>query len=178
MMDKESVLLMDLRHGLCSSGLCKQLRSVAAEEIQRLQHLWELVQPNLDKLVKLEEEAASRSFAPPLGVTEAARVIEGNLALRVENERLTTAKANLMHALAAKQAKIDALMLEYCPGEMSPQQKAEWAAHQVPSDEPSEVQVAPHLDWHDVGCVKRYGAESPEPCACEKRRAEKSGDGE
>lgn len=33
---KPEVLLGDLRGGLCSSGLCKQLRSVAADEIERL----------------------------------------------------------------------------------------------------------------------------------------------
>lgn len=37
-------------------------------------------------------------------------------------------------ALAAKQAKIDALMLEFCPGEMSAEQRAEWAKHQVLGD--------------------------------------------
>jgi 16S rRNA U516 pseudouridylate synthase RsuA-like enzyme len=33
---KQETLLGDLRHGLCSSGLCKQLRGVAADEIERL----------------------------------------------------------------------------------------------------------------------------------------------
>ncbi len=32
------------------------------------------------------------------------------------------------------------------------------------------VFVAPELDWHDVGCVKRYGGVSEEKCACERRR--------
>lgn len=39
---------------------------------------------------------------------------------------------SLIRALHAKQAKIDALMLEFCPGEMSAEQKAEWATHQAP----------------------------------------------
>lgn len=33
---KPEVLLGDLRGGLCSSGLCKQLRTVAAQEIEEL----------------------------------------------------------------------------------------------------------------------------------------------
>lgn len=33
---------------------------------------------------------------------------------------------------AAKQARIDALMLEYCPTEMTNAQLAEWAGHQKP----------------------------------------------
>lgn len=38
--------------------------------------------------------------------------------------------------VAAKQARIDALMLEYCPDDMTPEQVAEWERHQVavPSD--------------------------------------------
>ena len=32
---------------------------------------------------------------------------------------------------ARMQARIDALMLEYCPDEMSEEQKRNWAAHQV-----------------------------------------------
>ena len=36
--------------------------------------------------------------------------------------------------LASKQAKIDQLMLEYCPEEMDQEQKENWAKHQVPAD--------------------------------------------
>lgn len=35
----------------------------------------------------------------------------------------------------SKQAKIDALMLEYCPDEMTAEQKAEYAKHQKPAQE-------------------------------------------
>lgn len=35
-------------------------------------------------------------------------------------------------ALDAMQAKIDRLMLEYCPDEMTPEQIAEWGRHQKP----------------------------------------------
>lgn len=48
-----------------------------------------------------------------------------------------TAIAEIMQELdalrkdaASKQAKIDALMWEYCPGEMTAAQKLAWAAHQ------------------------------------------------
>ena len=36
--------------------------------------------------------------------------------------------------LDSKQAKIDMLMLEYCPEEMTQAQKDEWAANQVPAN--------------------------------------------
>jgi len=39
--------------------------------------------------------------------------------------------AELRAALAAAEAKIDALMLEYCPDEMTEEQTANWARHQV-----------------------------------------------
>lgn len=45
---------------------------------------------------------------------------------------------NLLRALNYKQAKIDALMLEFCPGEMSAEQRAEYAKAQQPTHEPCE----------------------------------------
>lgn len=43
--------------------------------------------------------------------------------------------AALEREVAAKQARIDALMFEYCPDEMTPEQVAEWARHQRPVSE-------------------------------------------
>lgn len=40
---------------------------------------------------------------------------------------------------AALQAKIDALMLEYCPDEMTPEQLANWAKHQQPIDDDAAI---------------------------------------
>lgn len=42
---------------------------------------------------------------------------------------------NLERALHAAEARVDALMLEYCPEEMTLDQKARWAAHQKPAKE-------------------------------------------
>lgn len=42
----------------------------------------------------------------------------------------------------ALQAKIDALMLEYCPDEMTPEQIEEWGKHQRPVDESLPAPVA------------------------------------
>jgi hypothetical protein len=49
---------------------------------------------------------------------------------RDEILRLQTQNTNLLNTVAAKEAKIDALMLEYCPGEMSAEQRENWAKHQ------------------------------------------------
>ena len=46
--------------------------------------------------------------------------------------RLVAEKAE--RELAEARAKIDALMLEYCPDEMTPGQVDEWARHQRPID--------------------------------------------
>ena len=54
---------------------------------------------------------------------------------RTERDELST-------KLAAAQARIDELMLEFCPDEMTPEQLANWAAHQraVPESElPEEL---------------------------------------
>lgn len=40
------------------------------------------------------------------------------------------------------QAKIDALMLEYCPDEMTPEQVAEWGRHQKRVPEPTAPQLS------------------------------------
>ena len=51
--------------------------------------------------------------------------------LRVLLEQRNTQVANLLNAVNAKQARIDALMLEFCPGEMSAEQRAELAKNQI-----------------------------------------------
>lgn len=45
-------------------------------------------------------------------------------------KRIRAAADVIERALDAKQAEIDRLMLEHCPGEMTPEQTAEWAKHQ------------------------------------------------
>ncbi len=53
-------------------------------------------------------------------------------ALREECSKLARQKETYRNACQAKQARIDALMLEFCPGEMSAEQRAEWARNQKP----------------------------------------------
>lgn len=45
----------------------------------------------------------------------------------------------------ALQAQLDALMLEYCPEEMTEAQKANWAKHQKPASEEQQAEVAAAL---------------------------------
>lgn len=44
--------------------------------------------------------------------------------------------------IAAQQAKIDALMLEHCPDEMSAEQVAEWGRHQRPASDETQAAIA------------------------------------
>lgn len=47
-----------------------------------------------------------------------------------------TASESETRTIEAMQAKIDSLMLQYCPDEMTEEQKAKWAAHQKPTSCP------------------------------------------
>jgi hypothetical protein len=61
--------------------------------------------------------------------------------------------------VAAKQAEIDRLMLEYCPEEMSAEQTAEWGKHQIPAPS-AEQDTVPREDYlrrHD-DAVRRWEA--------------------
>jgi hypothetical protein len=51
----------------------------------------------------------------------------------------------LEQQLAAKQAKIDELMLEYCPDEMTDEQLAEYARHQVQLSSEEQVTIGKEL---------------------------------
>ncbi len=55
------------------------------------------------------------------------------LSLEQENERLRKEINAKQAEINAKQAEIDRLMLEFCPDEMTEEQKAEWAARQRPA---------------------------------------------
>ena len=45
-------------------------------------------------------------------------------------------------AVSALQARIDRLMLEHCPDEMTPEQKANWKKHQAPIFGPGESGIS------------------------------------
>jgi hypothetical protein len=106
--------------------------------------LWRIAQGVMDP--KLLAKEALRA----LGVdydTEQERLN----ALNAESVGCESLKvSNLLLALNAKQARIDALMMEFCPGEMSAAQRAEWARNQRPVS-PAE-QEDPARVTEDDGC--------------------------
>lgn len=67
---------------------------------------------------KTQAEAWADQAEPPVLVTGTGQIAE------------------LQSECASKQAKIDSLMLEYCPHEMTAEQIAEWARHQKPAAQP------------------------------------------
>ncbi len=101
----------------------------------------------------LERAASAAESADPLASKD------HDLARQAAEETAAEVRAEV----ARLQARIDALMLEYCPGEMTPDQTAEWARHQVRADETSELShvqpvaiveitaekaSAVHREWH------------------------------
>lgn len=89
-------------------------------------------------LAKIREDCGNTAFDWPSNSTDRSvppeRVIySGDAILHAAWHR-----AKLLRMLDAKQAKIDALMLEYCPDEMTDAQREEWGKHQRPSHETSD----------------------------------------
>ncbi len=93
----------------------------------------------------------ARDLLERIGVADAKTFSSGDL---VELANLIDGKESLRQQLAAAQAKIDELMLEHCPDEMTPEQIAEWAKHQEVVVVPKTVKmecflVAGELLWRD-----------------------------
>ena len=58
----------------------------------------------------------------------------------------------------ALQARIDALMLEYCPEEMTEAQKENWARHQRPVSAEDEAKITAALMGSNAQVVRREAA--------------------
>jgi hypothetical protein len=77
---KNEVLLGDLRGGMCSSGLCKQLRGVAADEIERLtrelaeaHRIFASIERLPDETTAPREDVSAQDDPMSLVLTDAAR---------------------------------------------------------------------------------------------------------
>lgn len=66
----------------------------------------------------------------------------------------------------ALQARIDELMLEYCPEEMTEAQKANWARHQRPVSDEEEAKVVAALMGSNVEVQGRGAAQAPRSVPC------------
>lgn len=79
---------------------------------------------------------------------------------------------NLAETAAGIDAYTEIASYAYPPGERQRYTASGWQkAVAAGFANLNEVIVADHLKWHEIGCVKRYGAESDQPCQCEKLRA-------
>lgn len=61
---------------------------------------------------------------------KAARLVEAS-GMPISRKMLV----KLLDHIDAQQAKIDRLMAEYCPDEMTPEQVEEWERYQVPEED-------------------------------------------
>jgi len=110
-------------------------------EFAALQRRYDALQAKLDASPCVDGEQLARKFhdsyerlAPSFGYE--TRQETRDFDPTTPNGRLMIAVCGEIGAdFAALQAKLDALMLEYCPGEMSNAQIAEWAKHQKPGDQ-------------------------------------------
>lgn len=62
-----------------------------------------------------------------------AALEDRHVQLQRENAGLLEQLHEMRGRLDSRQAFIDALMMEFCPEDMTPDQRARWAAHQVPA---------------------------------------------
>ncbi len=53
---------------------------------------------------------------------------------------------NMRSQIVKQQAKIDALMLEYCPDELTSEQRENWARHQVPVSKAEQNELEESLE--------------------------------
>lgn len=56
----------------------------------------------------------------------------------------------LKATIQSQQAKIDELMLEYCPEDMTKEQMDEWARHQRPVTKEEERRIEKALEWNGI----------------------------
>ena len=80
----------------------------------------------------LEDAAADPALTLDVARELLRDAAAGIRSLAASAKRAEARAVELEAEVAAKQARIDALMLEYCPDEMTPEQAAEWARHQRP----------------------------------------------
>ena len=108
---------------------------------------------DLDDVVSGQPEAAKEldqlraenaSLKEAISLSEDSRLMDEYLKLERANARQAEQLAAAVTDANSKQARIDELMLEYCPDEMTPEQIEEWAKHQVPDDSAITAQVK---DW-------------------------------
>lgn len=98
-----------------------------------------------EKVAKWVEKAKNWTASP-----EAGKQLEGYRTMGAKCAELESERDQLRQQLAAKQAAVDALMLEYCPSEMSQEQLDNWAAHQRPSEWKTNDELRKQLAERDA----------------------------
>ena len=148
-------------------------------EVERLRHALEMAARRFEYIAR----GASPDIAnAPAGAKEAREALERAASAAESADPLASKDHDLARQAAEEtaaevraevarlQARIDALMLEYCPGEMTPEQTAEWARHQVPHQLSAAEREALERESAAVDAVatepKRAYYETREPPHC------------
>jgi hypothetical protein len=97
-----------------------------------------------EKIVGLEAQLVPETTGDKVCVEDDGCPTERAVLQRVWREQVDTLTLQNTKLLA-QQAKIDALMLEYCPDEMTEDQVANWERHQVPAEETLQTVLAEAL---------------------------------
>lgn len=127
-----------------NSDLRHDLERYQTRDVERLAEI-----ERLRALLKAADALRGEGYEPRPGIAkvqayDAARAAVDDKEPSAETERLRADAARL-------QSGIDRLMLEFCPDEMTPAQRNEWAAHQIAMQEPQ-----------GIAFIRKYG----DPPAC------------
>lgn len=105
---------------------------------EQLEHAWNHNLIDFHDRMKVIAAEHDKRLADAERALEVQNIFD-NTSVKIAHDNLDRITA-LEQQLAAAKAKIDSLILEYCPEEMTPDQIAEWEKHQVaaPQQEQSE----------------------------------------
>ena len=106
-------------------------------------------------------EGSVMNTTPPMTDAEFLAYIERTPELKLLQEYFVNDFVRAFHAHEQRvrgemQAKIDALMLEYCPDEMTPEQVAEWGRHQKRVPEPTAPQLSTADQPACIDCAPEF----------------------
>ena len=85
-----------------------------------------------DHLAEIERLRTSTTAAMNALAEQSVGLVDENARLRAQVDKFDWDRQTQAARAEAAEAKLDALMLEFCPDEMTHEQRAHYAAHQIP----------------------------------------------
>lgn len=103
-------------------------------------------QPLRERIAELEQELSEVKQVEKRYELHNVKLIKENAHLKADLNNMTQSylagqlvRDQLKEQVQSQQAKIDALMLEYCPNDMTPEQLEDWGRNQKPVDDSGKV---------------------------------------